>query len=62
MKGKNLDNREIWMVGKLLLFPPVGTAGPASLSKGPWEEHMGEAGSQTKAQTVQQEQLCFDIW
>ena len=58
------------MVGKyeLLLFPPVGTAGPASLSKGPWEEHMGEARSETnlKAQlqhlAVQQEQLCFDIW
>ena len=56
------------MVGKyeLLLFPPVGTAGPASLSKGPWEEHMGEARSQTKAQlqhglAVQLEQ-CFGIW
>ena len=56
------------MVGKyeLLLFPPVGTAGPASLSKGPWEEHMDEARSETKALlqhlAVQQEQLCFDIW
>ena len=39
----------------------VGTAGPPSLSKGPWEEHMGEAGSQTKHLAVQLEQ-CFSIW
>ena len=36
------------MVGKyeLLLFPPVGTAGPVSLSKGPREEHTGHSGGE----------------